>query len=250
MLERMVSDGFSQAWQPRTMPPEFARDEVHLWHFPLILPAGRATEWRAILSPAERERADKFAFPNLRERYVAAHAVMRRLLGAYLMRDPAGLVFEIAERGKPALPGQPVHFNLSHTSHHGLLAVTRVGEVGVDIERLDRKVDRAGIAGRFFSRAEADELASLPEDQQPEAFCNLWTRKEAWLKATGVGISEGLNQVEFNCHPGEPARLLRINGKPSVEWQVRSFKPLVDHLGAVAIRADRIQLVGFHWCAD
>ncbi len=192
-----------------------------------------------MLAPSEREQAGKFAFPHLRERYIAAHATMRRLLGGYLHADPASLVFEISSRGKPFLAGHPLHFNLSHTEDQGLLAVTRVGEVGVDIERLNRKLDRPGIAQRFFSKAEAAALASLPEAQQAEGFCNLWTRKEAWLKATGVGISEGLHKVEFNCQPGEPARLLRIDGDESAAagWLVQSFRPPGECVGALVLRA-------------
>ncbi len=250
MLGGMTSVASAPPWESRSQPPELGAGEVHVWHFPLLIPAGRQTDWRAVLSPAERERADKFAFPHLRERYVAAHAVLRRLLGDYLRVEPASFRFEIAVRGKPSLPGLPLHFNLSHTNDQGLLAVTRVAEVGVDIECLDRKLDRAGIAERFFSRAEADELASLPEEEQVEAFGNLWTRKEAWLKATGIGISEGLNQVEFNCRPGEPARLLRLSGHPDDSWQVRAFRPLPDHVGAVAVRADHLRVAGFGWCQD
>lgn len=250
MLERMASEETAQAWQPRFVPPELGAEDVHVWHFPLLLPAGSAARWLDLLSAAERARAARFAFPHLRERYIAAHATMRQLLGAYLKLDPRSLEFLIAEHGKPSLPSNPVCFNLSHTADQGLLAVTRLAEVGVDIECLDRKLDRTGIAGRFFSKAEADELATLPEDLQAEGFCNLWTRKEAWLKATGVGISEGLNKVEFNCRPGESARLLRINGAASDEWQVRTFRPLAEHIGSLAIRAERIRLVCYKMMTD
>lgn len=243
----MPSVESAQTWTSRASPPELAADEIHVWHLPLVIPPGSQSGWWATLPPAERERADKFAFPHLRERYIAAHANMRRLLAAYLRLDAASLQFEVAARGKPSLPGQPLHFNLSHTNDHGLLAVTRAGEIGVDIESPDRKLDRTGIAGRFFSKAEADELASLPDEQQAEAFCNLWTRKEAWLKATGVGISEGLNQVEFNCRPGEPARLLRIEGEAAAAkaWFVETFRAPGENLGAVAMQATAARVSRF-----
>lgn len=249
MLGRMASVASAPVWESQVSPPELGADEIHVWHFPLVIPTGRDADWRAVLSPTERERAGKFAFPHLRERYVAAHAIMRRLLGGYLHLDPASLVFAIAARGKPSLPGHPLHFNLSHTNDRGLLAVTRAGEVGADIESIDRQVDRAGIAGRFFSCAEADELAALPVELQPEAFCNLWTRKEAWLKATGVGISEGLNQVEFNCRPGEPARLLRINGdeRAAAGWFLQSLRPPGEQVGAVAVQTNDVPVRCFEF---
>lgn len=226
-------------WEKRAVPPELGDNDAHVWFFPLIVPLEKSRGWHAILSAEETDRAQRFAFPYLRERYVAAHVVMRQLLGGYLNADPAGLHFEITERGKPSLPGNSVHFNLSHTQDAGLFAVTPMGEIGVDIERLDRKIDRHGIAGRFFSKAEAAELAALTEENQAEGFCNLWTRKEAWLKATGVGISDGLNKVEFNCRPGYAARLLRIDGDSNAarEWLIDSFRPPGDHVGAIAVRA-------------
>lgn len=239
-------------WEPRVVPPKLGDSEVHVWYFSLRIPSGRAAGWNALLSPDEIDRAARFAFPHLRERYVAAHAILRRLLGAYLNVDPPTLRFKIAERGKPSLAGDPVHFNLSHTRDAGLFAVTRVGEIGVDMERLDRKVDRHGIAERFFSKFEAGELAALSEEDQAEGFCNLWTRKEGWLKATGVGISEGLSKIEFNCQPGEPARLLRIDGDPTkaADWLIESLRPTLNHIGAIALRAKEAQVRVFSYAAD
>jgi 4'-phosphopantetheinyl transferase len=223
-----VSDASpSDSWIDPGPPPPLGEDELQVWYFPLVAPAGGLDHCLAVLSKEEKERANRFAFPHLRERYMVAHATLRRLLGDCLGASPRELKFDVADRGKPSLAGMPVHFNLSHTHDAGLVAVTKLGDVGIDIERIDRKIDRQGIADRFFSAVEAAELASLPEPEQAEGFFNLWTRKEAWLKATGVGISEGLNKVEFNCRPGEPARLLRIDGdtKPAEEWFVRTFRP-------------------------
>lgn len=239
------------SWEARVVPPELGGDEVHVWFFPLVVPEEKLEEWRRLLSPEEQARAVRFAFPYLRDRFVAAHATTRRLLGEYLGRDPATLTFEIADRGKPSLPGHPMHFNLSHTQEAGLLAVTRIAQIGVDIEQLDRKVDRHGIASRFFSQAESHELANLPDADQAEGFCNLWTRKEAWLKATGVGISEGLNKVEFNCRPGEAARLLRISGEEceAAAWQIRSFRPPGNHVGVIAVQAASLRTRYFRYAS-
>ena len=93
MLERMASEEVAKAWEPRSVPPELGAADVHVWYFPLRLPADRASQWFDILSAPERERAAKFAFPHLRERYVAAHANMRQLLGAYLNSGAASLEF-------------------------------------------------------------------------------------------------------------------------------------------------------------
>jgi len=248
----MPAAGESIPWKKQSVPPELGDDEVHVWFFPLQLPSQKAERWVKLLAPDESERANRFAFPHLRERYIAAHGMTRLLLGDYLRSDPASLRFEISARGKPSLAGDPIHFNLSHTQDAGLLAVTRLGEIGVDIERLDRKIDRHGIAERFFSKAEAAELGSLPGEQQPEGFFNFWTRKEAWLKATGVGISEGLNKVEFNCRPGERARLLRIDGNSdaAAEWLIESFRPPGDHLGAIALKAGSARVNYFQFDDD
>ncbi|HAV62981.1 MAG TPA: 4'-phosphopantetheinyl transferase [Verrucomicrobiales bacterium] len=228
----MIGGGQVVEWVPRSRPPDLEEAGVHVWHLDLSQPDLDP----AVLSEAERERAGKFAFSHLQERYVAAHVQTRMLLGAYLSRDPAAIEYWVSVRGKPHLAGGELHFNLSHTAGHALLAVCRSAEIGVDVECVSRNLDRNGIAERFFSTSEAEALKLLPDHAQAEGFFGLWTRKEAWLKATGIGISDGLSRVEFNCDPAEAPRVVRIDGSEdsAAGWQVLSLRPLADHIAAVA----------------
>jgi 4'-phosphopantetheinyl transferase len=236
----VTSSDQSPHWQPATTPPELGDDEIHIWYLPLSITGDRLEQFLGVLSIEETERAAKFAFPYLRQRYTAAHGMLRLILGSVLNRDPTELSFRNGDHGKPFLVEEDLQFNLSHSSEHGLLAVTPRTEIGVDIEGMSRKVDTGGIAERFFSEREAGELFSLEDEHQRHGFFNLWTRKEAWLKATGIGITEGLNKVEFNCRPGEPARLLRINGQTeeAANWHINTFStPANEFIGSVAIKA-------------
>ena len=147
----MTSSDPTPHWQPATTPPELADGEIHLWYLPLSITDDRLEQFLGVLSIEETERAARFAFPYLRQRYIAAHGMLRLILGSALNRDPAGLAFRKGDHGKPFLIHEELQFNLSHSSEHGLLAVTRQTEIGVDIEGMSRKVDTGGIAERFFS---------------------------------------------------------------------------------------------------
>lgn len=235
-------------WQPATTPPDLGEQDIHIWYLPLSIDDDRLEQCLQVLANEETDRAAKFAFPFLRQRYIAAHGMLRLILGSLLNRDPASLSFRTGDHGKPFLIAEELQFNLSHSSGHGLLAVTCQAEIGVDIEGMSRKVDTSGIAERFFSETETGELFALNDDQQRHGFFNLWTRKEAWLKATGIGISEGLNKVEFNCRPGDPAQLLRINGeeKQAETWHIITFStPAEEFIGSVAIEAEPSQIQFF-----
>lgn len=248
MTGRVPHRSATTYWSPQRDIPPLPAEAVQVWHLELRVPAGREREWLSWLDPAERARHGRFHFPDLATRHLAAQAQLRWLLGACLGRDPASLPLHRTSRGKPYLPGHPVHFNLSHSDGHGLVALTRRGPVGVDLECLDRDVEAQGIADRFFSAAEAAALAALPEDQRLAGFFRLWTCKEAWLKATGQGISDGLNQVEFNCDPAVPARMLRLRGDPgaAADWQLLALRPHPRFLGALALGAGAVTVSTWH----
>ena len=220
-------------WVVVPRPPGLQANAVHVWSFPLRLPAESLEPWLTMLSPVEHQRAAAFAFDALRESYLAAHVTMRFLLSCYLACDPASVAYRIGEHGKPALVGADLHFNLSHTDDEGLLAVTRLAEVGVDIERIDRELDVGAIARRFFSARESADLAGRPAAERRSVFFDLWTCKEAWLKARGLPLSNArLIGTEFDCGT---ARLMRVDGDAASGWFVQSLRPSGNHAGAVAL---------------
>jgi 4'-phosphopantetheinyl transferase len=193
------------------------------------------------LSPDEQARAARFAFAPLRQRFTAGRAVLRWLLGAYLGIDPATLTFSYGERGKPALePGPWPHdlaFNLAHSDDVALFALARGGRVGVDVERIRGDVADAQLAERYFSKREAAELAALSSDQRERAFFQAWTRKEAYLKATGEGLAMPLDQFEVSMDPRAPAALLSINGSASqaARWSLHALHPAPDYAAALVV---------------
>jgi len=176
---------------------------------------------------------------------------MRMLLGRYLHVEPADLEFVYGPHGKPFLSGafadSRLNFNLAHSENLALLAVTRAGMIGVDIERI-RPMDDAGqLVGRFFSARESSTFQKLPREQKNIAFFNLWTRKEAWLKAIGEGIEHLLKRVEVSFLPGEPAQFINLPGNAQITepWVIHNLDPAPGFAAALAVRAP---VTSLHCC--
>jgi 4'-phosphopantetheinyl transferase len=214
------------------MPPAGA---VDLWVWPLDVPASQRERDALVLSAEERDRARRFAFPHLTARFVVAHGRMRALLGAALDRDPAGLEFVASAHGKPELAGGGIHFSLSHSGDLAALAIAAF-PLGLDIEMI-RPVDRA-LPERFFAPAERRGLRGLPPDVWDQAFFRCWTRKEAVIKALGLGLAFPLEDFDVSFLEGERPRLIRLAGEPAAEraWQLHHFDAADHCVGAIAAR--------------
>ena len=227
-------------------------DEAHVWCVNLDLPPSATSELFKILTPDEQQRADQYKFERGRTRFITARSMLRRLLGNALQQDPSALTFRYTERGKPELTvageGQ-LRFNVSHSDALALIALTRSHAVGVDLERIRPVTYVREIADRFFTDRESAALALLPEAEQTTAFFNLWTRKEAWLKATGDGIAEALKRVEVSFLPAEPACILDIAGSPkgATEWTLMDLKPAEGFTGALAVQAKDLNVLCRQW---
>jgi len=209
--------------------------------------------FEGILSSLELERARRFRFDLHRNRFVAGRGFMRTLLGRYLQTEPAKLEFSYNPHGKPFLSGafakSGLNFNLAHSENLALLAITRVGTVGVDVERIRPLTDADQIVANFFSARESAAFHNLPIEQKLAAFFNLWTRKEAWLKATGEGIGSRLNAVEVSFLPGDPARFLSLPEDPqnTVLWMLHNLEPAPGFAAALAIPARTTSLRCYNW---
>ncbi len=233
---------------PAAPPPALGEGELHLWAIPLDPPPERLAALGAALSADEWERAHRFRFEIHRRRFVAGRGALRALLGGYLGIAPGRLAFTYGERGKPDLaPGlvpRPLHFNLSHSHELGLLGVTWTREVGVDVEHLKPMDDLGTIAERFFAAAENASLRALPAEEHERAFFRCWTRKEAYLKAVGVGLAAPLDSFVVTLAPGEPARMLSLEGRAEAgaRWRMWHLEPAPGYLGAAAIEGVEVAL--------
>jgi 4'-phosphopantetheinyl transferase len=235
-------------WPP---PPDtwtLAADEIHLWCAPLDVPEAVQHELAQTLAAEERQRAEQFRFPHHRRRFIVARGTLRFLLGRYLQVPPAQVQFAYGGHGKPALVGTPLHFNLSHSHELALYAVLRGQEVGIDVESLRTISDALQISQRFFSPREYAVLSSLAPEHRDQGFLNCWTRKEAFIKALGEGLSHPLDRFNVALVPGEPAQLLSINGEaqPAADWLLQELAPAPGYVGALAVRGRDWRLAC--WC--
>jgi len=226
-------------WEAPPVKVIASRDEIHVWR--IALQEELAPRLRSILSPDECARADRFHFPRDRNRFTVARGSLRTILGRYLKHNPEQLSFSYSQFGKPALVDHPdaheLSFNLSHANELALLAVTRARAIGVDIEFIRPEFASAEIAERFFSSHEVAELRALPAATQREAFFNCWTRKEAYIKAIGEGLSMPLNQFHVSLAPGSAAALLG-NLRDAAEvtrWSLAELVPGPEYVAAVAV---------------
>jgi 4'-phosphopantetheinyl transferase len=163
---------------------------VHVWIASLDAANASLSDYCAALVPDERMRANRFRTPQLRRRFVVARAFLRRLLAAYAPVDFPALRIDYGTNGKPYLADAPgIRFNLSHADDVAMYAIASGGEVGLDIEATMRNVDVDGVARHAFSASECESLAALAPDARREAFFRIWTRKEAYVKARGEGLS-------------------------------------------------------------
>ncbi len=220
---------------------------LHLWRVSLADPEGLVERFYALLSDDERACADRFRFADDRRCFVISHGALRVILGYYTGRDPTRLRFDRGPHGKPALrSGHGPHFNLAHSGDLALLALSPDHEVGVDVEQWRAVADYDSIAARFFSPAEQDVLRGLPASARARAFLIGWTRKEAVMKALGLGVAQSPESIEVSLEEGR-AVVLRIAGRPAVQWTMITFAPAPGFIGALAIQAPSSALSFWEW---
>jgi 4'-phosphopantetheinyl transferase len=228
-------------WRPAPETLTLNNDEVHVWRAPLDVPELSVRSLWYLLAGDECQRAERYVFEKDRKHFVVARGLLRVLLGRYLGQDPQHLRFTYGPHGKPALAtdtgGDTLRFNVSHSYGLALYGVTRGREIGVDVEHIRPEVAQETIAEHFFSPREVTILRALPISLQALAFFACWTRKEAYIKATGDGLALPLDQFDVSLAPGEPAALLRTAWDPqeAARWAMHDLAPAPDYRAAVAV---------------
>lgn len=254
MKKPYLPPDLEQTWLEGPERPVLGHGEVHVWRADLNLDGPRLLQLLETLSPDERTRANKFYFRRDREHFVAARGALRDLLGRYTGGPPAALRFSYGGHGKPFLGaegggGGRLRFNVSHSNGVALYAIAEGREVGVDIEHVREEVAGLDIAENFFSRQEVAALRALPAAERPVAFFDCWTRKEAFVKARGEGLSCPLNRFTVSLGPGRPAALLSTEDEPheAARWSLVELFPGRGFRAALAVEGGSPLLRCWRW---
>jgi len=196
-----------------------------------------------ILAPQERERAMRFRFAEHRREFIVCRGTLREILARHLDLHPARIAFAYNRHGKPYLRDSEVQFNVSHSGGWALQAVARDCEVGIDIERIDSRFARDQIPERFFSPREVAQLRALPADRQTAAFFRCWTRKEAYIKARGLGLALALDSFDVSLGPDDPPALMRAGDWSVQDVSARDFNFPSGYAAAVVAEGSALSVV-------
>jgi 4'-phosphopantetheinyl transferase len=215
-------------------------DDVQVWAAWLDVQSEEMPGLWSSLSPDERARAGRFAQESDRVRFVAARGLLRAILGSCLGTERRKIEFAYSAKGKPLLTGDftrsGLQFNLAHSGGLGVFAVARHGAVGVDVEQVRAVPDLSGLTERFFSARECAEIGKLSGEAQTMAFFRIWTRKEAWLKTTGEGITGSPQSIEVLGPPGEEELCgAPQDGSRNTRFSLHDLQPAPGFLGALAV---------------
>lgn len=231
-------------WLDGPERPLLKSNEVHVWRTCLNLSSRVLLQLWELLSPDEKQRADKFHFQRDRDHFVVARGGLRDVLGRYTGSAPQSLQFSYDGYGKPRLSGEagaePPRFNVSHSHGVALYAVAAGREVGIDLEHVREDFAGLEIAERFFSRNEVAALSTLPSEERAPAFFDCWARKEAYIKARGEGLSYPLHRFTVSLAPGQPAALLCTDDDPreAARWSLVELFPGEGFRAALAVRGE------------
>ena len=225
--------------------------DVQLWSIDINVASHEPEALLSLLSDDELKRAERFRFEKHRHRWIAGRAMLRTILSAMTRRSPESLAFEYDEHAKPYLPyssgHERIHFNLTHSSDLALLAVTSVGPVGIDVERIKPLSNIDAVVSRFFSPTERDAFCGVTGDiDRLKAFYACWTRKEAYLKALGCGISEPTDKFDVTFLSNSEPEIIANDGDNDAarDWLLFDLKVTPGYVGALAIRSkEDIELV-------
>ena len=229
---------------------------IHVWRVSLAQTPSCLQSLQQTFSTDERTKAEAFRFPKDRSQFIVSRGALRAILSRYLNLNPRILCFDYNPYGKPSLiaaqGGNILRFNLSHSRGMALIAITKNRDIGVDIEGINPNFPCLEIAEKFFSPLENSVLRSLPDHLQPTAFFTCWTRKEAYIKAVGKGLSIPLNGFDVSLAPGEPAALLNVEENPeeASRWSLIELIPSSDMVAAIAVELCCWKLHGWEWTGE
>lgn len=224
-------------WQSRPEVLELSRDTVDVWRLGLEQPTRLVEQSREVLTHDERARADRFRFARDHDAYTLTRGALRRLLGAYLGVEPADVAFVEGKYGKPAVAEHPIAFNVTHSHKWALLVFTRGRPVGVDVELIQPRKSLDLVCRHHFTDAERTAVMGATDPTERRLrFYRCWTRKEAYIKATGLGLAMPLDSFEVSVD--ETARLLWLEDGDADRWELRDLSVADDYVAALCVQRD------------
>ena len=188
-----------------------------------------------LLDARERERAARFRFPADRGRFILGRALVRKSLGHYLAQEPGTIELAYTDLGRPYFPhDDEIHFSISHTHDLVAVALTSGARIGIDLEAIQHHVDLLELAERIFSPADLEKFQALPSREKLAAFYRAWTRKEAYLKARGEGIADGLQQISVSLGPEETLSIEDTRTRVGEHWRLLTLPVPATYAAALA----------------
>jgi 4'-phosphopantetheinyl transferase len=251
--EMLYDDPEEVLWGAPSLPMALSSGEIHIWGADLGEPGMSMAQYYRLLSQDERKRAERYHFDKDRHRFILRRGILRKILGTYTNTPPERLSFGYSQRGKPELVDRAgmdeIKFNLSFSNRLAVFAFARDLEVGIDIENVRCVPEMGDMSFRFFSAFENRALQVLPETRKKYAFFSLWTCKEAFVKATGDGMSFPLNEFCVSLGPSPAPQLTSVRGNPpaSSRWSIFTFTPDIGYTAALAARSQTFQLAYWKW---
>ena len=242
--ETRNTSSYLTPWNPPPDDLRLSAEHVDVWRISASFQNDELAKLESVLSVDQRARAKRMRVSEKRRQYIIAQGLTRMLIGERVGADPRALEFDRGPNGKPYLGGRfadvGIQFNMTHTSHLALVALTLNREVGVDIERIRENLQWEKLARRYFSPLEYRDYSKLPESVRLRAFFTCWTRKEAVLKAIGTGLGGGLASFDVSVDPDAPPALLdnRWNGRFHGNWTLDQLRPGAGYVATLATERD------------
>lgn len=238
-------------WASPTKQSYILKNTIHIWKIEYSDFSGDESVLLKVLTDDELKRADKFHYKIDRKRYTVTKAFLKIILSKILSVNPVEIRFALNAHGKPKLiKPADVHFNISHSGNMGMIAVTDVAAIGVDVERYRERMTAGKAAKRFFSEKEVADFLELPEDQKLKGFFNCWTRKEAFIKALGLGLAMPLRDFDVTLKPGEKVKLTDIRkiNETATDWTLKPIPLEIEYAAAFAIKSKSFE--DYYWDAQ
>ncbi|MFT5426724.1 MAG: 4'-phosphopantetheinyl transferase [Gammaproteobacteria bacterium] len=233
-------------WQPTPDSLNLSHENIDVWLCDLKKLSKNIDEFYSVLSEDEQERADKLKIEDKRQQYIITRGSLRKYLGLLTEADPAVFKFKYLKHGKPVLEEKPqyadISFNVSHSNDIALVAISQKHNIGIDVEKINYETDHQALVTRFFSKAEQSEFNNYSESSKAKAFCACWTRKEAFIKATGDGVTYGLESFDVSVDPEVQQPTITLHKASTEVWSALNLPINDDYMACLVHDADKIKV--------